>query len=192
MKELVRKAYYRGGKSERQIARDLGIHRKTVKQLLKEDGGTPPSFQRKNWVSPVMGPYLPIIEAWLKEDESSPRKQQHTSKRIYERLVEEHQFSGSYRRVAKVVAKLRQKPKEVFLPLAFEPGEMAQVDWIEDLRVVIAGKLCKVQVLNLVLNYSGSVYCEAFEHARQEAFFQGQRNALSSGVGFLRQSHMTI
>ena len=76
-----------------------------------------------------------------------------------------------------MVAAIRQKPKEVYLPLAFQPGEMAQVDWIEDLRVVIAGKLCKVQVLNAVLNYSGIVYCEAFEHARQEAFFQGQRQA---------------
>ena len=54
MKELVRKAYYLDRKSERQIARDLRIHRKTVKQLLKEDDGTPPSFQRKNWESPVI------------------------------------------------------------------------------------------------------------------------------------------
>jgi hypothetical protein len=35
------------------------------------------------------------------------------------------------------VAAFRQKPKEAFLPLAFQPGEMAQVDWIEDLRVII-------------------------------------------------------
>lgn len=177
MKELVRKAYYRDGKSKRQIVRELGIHRDTVSRLLSEENGQPPAFKRQGWSQPVMGPFIPIIEAWLKADETAPRKQQHTAKRIFDRLVEEHQFPGSSRRVREVVAVIRQKPKEAYLPLVFEPGEMAQVDWIEDLRVVIAGKPCKVQVLNLVLNYSGSVYCEAFEHARQEAFFQGQRNA---------------
>lgn len=177
MKELVRKAYYREGKSKRQIVRELGIHRDTVSRLLSEEDGQPPAFKRQEWSYPVMGPFIPVIEAWLQEDEQAPRKQQHTAKRIFDRLVEEHQFTGSYRRVREVVAAIRQKPKEAYLPLAFEPGEMAQVDWIEDLRVVIAGKPCKVQVLNAVLNYSGSVYCEAFEHARQEAFFQGQRNA---------------
>lgn len=177
MKELVRKAYYREGKSKRQIARELGIHRDTVSRLLCEADGQSPGFKRQEWSYPVMGPFIPIIEAWLKEDETAPRKQQHTARRVFDRLVEEYQFPGSYRRVREVVAAIRQKPKEVFLPLAFQPGEMAQVDWIEDLRVVIAGKLCKVQVLNAVLNYSGSVYCEAFEHARQEAFFQGQRHA---------------
>jgi len=91
--------------------------------------------------------------------------------------VEEHQFSGSYRRVLEVVAKFRQKPKEVFLPLAFQPGEMAQADWVEDLRVVIGGQLRLVQVLLLVMNYSGSFYCEAFENMKQEAFFQGHRHA---------------
>lgn len=177
MKERVRKAYHRDRKSKRQIAREFGIHRDTVSRLLSGDANEAPRLQRQTWTAPVLGPFLPVIEAWLKEDEASPKKQRHTAQRIYERLVEEHEFKGSDRRVREVVAAIRQKPKEVFLPLAFEPGEMAQVDWIEDLRVVIAGTLRKVQVLNVVLNYSGSVYCEAFEHARQEAFFQGQRNA---------------
>ncbi len=92
-------------------------------------------------------------------------------------MLVEYQFPGSYRRVLEVVAQLRQKPREVFLPLAFQPGEMAQVDWIEELRVMIAGRLCRVQVLLLVLNYSGSFYCEAFENMKQEAFFQGHRHA---------------
>lgn len=149
-----------------------------MRKVVTQAQVTVPEYKRSKPIqAPVMGSFIPIIEAWLEEDNRAPRKQQHTSKRIYDRLVEEHQFKGSERRVREVVAALREKPKEVFLPLAFEPGEMAQVDWIEDLRVVIAGKLCKVQVLNLVLNYSGSVYCEAFPHARQEAFFQGQRNA---------------
>jgi hypothetical protein len=35
-----------------------------------------------------------VIEAWLEADSRAPRKQKHTSKRIYGRLLEEHQFLG--------------------------------------------------------------------------------------------------
>jgi transposase len=178
VREVIRKAKFKDGKSNRQIALELGISRNTVKRVVSQEKVTIPVYRRTQPVQyPIMGPYLGLIEDWLREDMASPRKQRHTGKRIYDRLVEEYQFPGSYRRVLEIVAKFRQKPKEVYLPLAFQPGEMAQADWIEDLHVLIAGKPCKVQVLNLVLNYSGSVYCEAFEHARQEAFFQGQRQA---------------
>lgn len=178
VQEAIRKAKFKDGKSNRQIATELGISRNTVKKVVTQEKVTVPEYRRTQPIQfPVMGSVLGIIESWLEADSRAPRKQQHTAKRIYDRLVEEYQFQGSERRVREVVAALREKPKEAYLPLAFEPGEMAQVDWIEDLQVVIAGKPCKVQVLNLVLNYSGSVYCEAFEHARQEAFFQGQRNA---------------
>lgn len=178
LQEAIRKAKFKDGKSNRQIASELGISRNTVKKVVTQERVTIPEYRRTQPIRfPVMGSFIPIIEAWLEADSRVPRKQQHTSKRIYDRLVKEHQFQGSERRVREMVAALREKPKEVYLPLAFEPGEMAQAGWIEDLRVVIAGRPCKVQVLNLVLNYSGSVYCEAFEHVRQEAFFQGQRNA---------------
>lgn len=178
LQEAIRKAKFKDEKSNRQIALELGISRNTVRKIVTQARVTVPEYKRSKPIqAPVMGSFIPVIEAWLEADRRAPRKQQHTSKRIYDRLVEEYQFQGSERRVREVVAALREKPKEAYLPLAFEPGEMAQVDWIEDLRVMIAGRLCKVQVLNLVLNYSGSVYCEAFEHARQEAFFQGQRNA---------------
>lgn len=180
LQEAIRKAKFKDGKSNRQIALELGISRNTVKKVVTQARVTVPEYKRSKPIqAPVMGPFIPVIEAWLAADSRAPKKQQHTSKRIFDRLVEEYQFPGSERRVREVVAALREKPKEPYLPLAFEPGEMAQVDWIEDLRVVIAGKPCKVQVLNLVLNYSGAVYCEAFTHARQEAFFQGHAHAFA-------------
>lgn len=107
MKELVRKAYYRDQKSKREIAHELGIHRDTVSRLLKLEPSEIPKLQRKNWHSPVMSPYMAVIKAWLEMDTLAPRKQQHTANRIYDRLVEEYQFQGSYRRIREVVAELR-------------------------------------------------------------------------------------
>lgn len=175
--EAVRKACLRDGKSQRAVARELGIARNTVGKLLKETA--PRAYQlRKAKNKPVTGTYLGVIEAWLQADEASPRKQRHTAQRIYARLREEYGFTGSERRIREVVAELKQKPREVFLPLGFEPGEMAQVDWAE-VTVNLSGVRTKIQLFCLVLNYSGSLYCQAFERANQEAFFEGHTQAFA-------------
>lgn len=175
MKEIIRKACLRDGKSKRAVARTLGMSRNTVRKLLKEPGV--PAYQLKeSKPKPVMGVFIPIIEAWLKQDEAAPRKQRHTAKRIYDRLVQEHGFQGSERRVREIVAQLREKPRESFLPLAFAPGEMAQVDWVE-VWVSLKGVLQKLYVFVLTLNFSGGIYVEAFDCMVQEAFFQGHHNA---------------
>lgn len=181
IQEAVRKAYYRDSKSIRRIVRELGIARNTVRKILFMENPGPPRYRlNQNKPKPVLDPFMPIIEGWLDEDERSPRKQRHTARRIYGRLREEYGFGGSERRIREVVAELRQKPKEVFLPLAFEPGEMAQVDWAE-VTVNLLGVRTKIQLFCLVLNYSGTLYCQAFERANQEAFFEGHTQAF----GFL-------
>lgn len=91
---------------------------------------------------------------------------------------DEYEYSGSERTIRDYVAKVRQQPKEVFLPLAFEPGEMAQVDWAE-VTIYLNRVPTKVYLFCFVLNYSGALYCEAFSRAHQEAFFQGHANAFS-------------
>ena len=184
MQEIVRKAYIRDGKSKRQIARELGIHRDTVTRLLKYEAGEPPRYHlSRSKDKPVVGRYLSIIEAWLEADRSAPPKQRHTAHRIWERLCEEYGFAGSERRIREVVAELRQKPKESYLPLGFEPGEMGQMDWIEDMRAEIAGEMCLVQVFGMVLNHSGDLYFEGFLRATQEAFFQGHAHSFESFGG---------
>ena len=121
---------------------------------------------------------IPLIEAWLGQDEAAPRKQQHTAKRIYDRLRDEYALTGSERRVREYVAECRKRPKEVFLPLPFEPGEMTQLDWAE-VSIEMQGVRRKVRLFCLVLKYSGAFYCEAFERANQESFFQGHANAFA-------------
>ena len=177
--EAVRKAYYRDKKGIRQIGRELGIARNTVRKILAEEEAKPPQYRlEKSKAKPVLDPVIPLIEAWLSQDAQAPRKQQHTARRIYQRLRDEHAFTGSERRVREYVAECRKRPKEVFLPLAFEPGEMAQVDWAE-VTIESQGLRRKVQLFCLVLNYSGAFYCEAFERANQESFFQGHANAFT-------------
>jgi transposase len=176
--EAVRKACLRDGKSQRAVSRETGMARNTISKLLKTPERPRYHLSRPR-VRPVLQDYAPIIEAWLEEDERAPRKQQHTAKRVYDRLVAEHGFPGSERSVRRYVAEVRETVRESHVPLAFEPGEMAQVDWIEKVTVQLAGQVCKVYVFGMVLNYSGGIYFEAFDCLKQEAFFQGHANALA-------------
>jgi hypothetical protein len=45
-------------------------------------------------VKPELGPFIGIIDAILAADKGRPKKQQHTSKRIFERLRDEHGYAG--------------------------------------------------------------------------------------------------
>lgn len=176
-KELVRKAYHRDGKSQRQIARELGLHRDTVRKLLAKDAEEIPHYkQREKKHRPVLGPYVAIIDQWLQEDEQAPRKQRHTAKRIFERLKDEYGFEGGYSTVKDYLVQVRKKPVQVYLPLAFQPGEMGQVDW-GTVEAVIAAVRQKLQLFTLVLNYSGAHYVQAFDRQNQESFFEGHANA---------------
>jgi len=78
-----------------------------------------------------LSPYRDIVLKWLTEDKKAPHKQQHTAKRVHDRLEElyPNEFDAHKRSVRKFVAKLRKELVMVtdgFLPLEHPPGE-AQV-----------------------------------------------------------------
>ena len=88
--EHIRTAHRVYQKSIRQIARETGHTRKTVRKALQ---GLSPKYRRKeNPACAVMDSVAEIVERWLKADQEEPRKQRHTAHRIYTRLVEEHSF----------------------------------------------------------------------------------------------------
>jgi transposase len=110
MKELVLIAFHRKKKSKSEISRQFGLSRKTVRKLLNMRPDEMPGYRlKKGKKRAVLGPFIPLIETWLKLDEDAPRKQHHTAKRIYDRLREEYAFSGSERTVREYVAKVRPK-----------------------------------------------------------------------------------
>ena len=174
-KEQIRRLYFIKRHSIRRIAQEHHHSRKTVKKSI-EDASVPEYRLSVPKPYPVMGPYLPVIERWLKEDISRPKKQRHTAHRIYERLVDEHGFNGSERTVREHVSRLRQDFSEIAIPLEFDPGSDAQGDWGEAL-IYLEGKPVTAQAFCMKLNYSGKPFVMAFPTQRQEAFFEGQRQA---------------
>jgi transposase len=104
-KETIRRLYFIKRHNVRQIAKELGHSRKTIKKAIA-DVSAPQYRLAAGRPNLVMGPYLNTIKTWLEVDKSRPAKQRHTAYRIYVRLVSECGFTGAERTVRELVAKL--------------------------------------------------------------------------------------
>lgn len=159
-KEQIRRAYYIEGKSIRQIQRETGYHRETIRKAL-EDGEAPKYILQEPRPSPVLDPVKGIIDQWLAEDQNRPPKQRHTAKRIYERLTTEHHFTGAESTVRRYVGQRRKQMRsQVFIPLSYAPGQTAQVDFGQA-QVVIADEQLTAQLFCLRLGYSKQPFVTA-------------------------------
>jgi transposase len=91
----------------------------------------PPGYRRiRRPARPKLDPFTGIIDSILVEDEGRPRKQRYTSQRIFERIRDEHGYSGGITMVKDYVLARRLRRCEVFVPLRHDPGH-AQVDFGE-------------------------------------------------------------
>jgi len=174
--EQIRRAYHVDRKSIRQIARELHVSRRTVDKALMTAQPTPYTLTKPR-TAPVLGPYQAQIVAMLAENAHLRPKQRYTSHKIYEQIWAAG-YRGAEATVRVFVARTRrdqQRPK-LFLPLAFDPGIDAQVDWGEA-EVIIAGIRQTVQVFVLRLGYSRKIFVRAYPTQKQESFFEAHVHA---------------
>jgi transposase len=172
----VRHAVRIEGLSERAAARRFGIDARTVNKMMKFS--VPPGYRRsKPPVKPKLGPFIAIIDATLAADKSRPKKQQHTSKRIFERLRDEHGFTGGITIVKDYIALCRQRSQEMFVPLVHPPGH-AQADFGEAIGI-IGGVERKIHFLAFDLPHSDACFVVAYPAETTEAFCDGHVRAFA-------------
>ena len=129
----VRRAVNVEGLSRREAGRRFGVDPRTVKKMLAFS--VPPGYRRsKPPVRPKLGPFTAIIDHILEEDKRRPAKQQHTSKRIFERLRDEHGYRGGITIVKDYVAGAASGSGRCSSRCA-RPGH-AQADFGEALAVI--------------------------------------------------------
>lgn len=168
----IRRLQLEGITSQRAAAKQLGISRNTVKKYW--EGNTVP-WDRKTYSreAVIMTPeVIQFITACLDEDEREKlKKQRHTARRIYQRLVEELGFCGSESSVRNMVHDMRAARKEtkVFVPLKFAPGEAIQIDWGEA-TVYINGEKQVVNLFCARLCHSCAPYVLAYRRQNLESF----------------------
>ena len=104
----VRHAVMIEGLSQREAARCFGIDPRTVRKMLSYS--VPPGYVRtRPPVRPKLDPFIGIIDRILEEDKDRPKKQRHTSKRIFERLRDEYGFTGKITIVKDYICGVRQR-----------------------------------------------------------------------------------
>ncbi|MDQ3937823.1 MAG: IS21 family transposase [Chloroflexota bacterium] len=172
--EQIRRDREREGLSIRALAERHGVHRRAVRQALAS--AVPPA--KRSPVSrpaPRLGDYRELIDGWLIADRDAPRKQRHTAKRIWRRLVDEYGVDVAETTVRDHVRKRRrelgQAVGEVFVPQAHAPGRTAEVDWGEA-TIELAGARTVVHLFFMRSCFSGAAFSMASPVETQQAFLE--------------------
>jgi transposase len=175
------------GLGVRALARKYEVHRRTVRVAL--DSPVPPERKEPARAAPVRESVAGWIDEMLREDLEAPRKQRHTSRRIFERLRDEHDAAVSYSYVCKYAGPRRAQIEAEhrdraggaggaagFVPQAKEPGAEAEVDF-GDVEVRLAGQLVTCRLFAYRLSYSGRGVHRVYATQAQEAFLEGHVTA---------------
>lgn len=154
-----------------EISEKTGSDPKTIRKYLSQDDFSPvPPIAQEN--PSKLDPFKPVIQEWLEEDKKHWRKQHHTAQRIYERLTEEHSYTGSYSIVQRYLKKCRsQRVEKANLELVWDPGP-AQVDFGEA-DFYEAGTLIRKKYLTVSFPYSNDGYSQVFGGETAECVCQG-------------------
>ena len=168
----IRRLQLEGVTSQRAAAKRLGISRNTVKKYW--EGNAVPWDRKEYSRDPAVmtTDVVQFITSCLDEDDRERvKKQRHTARRIYQRLVEEYGFTGSESSVRNVVHDMRAARKEtkVFVPLKFAPGEAVQIDWGEA-TVYMNGEKLVINLFCARLCHSCAPYVIAYKRQNLESF----------------------
>lgn len=185
----IRRLQLEGVTSQRRAATLLGISRNTVKKYW-EGNAVPWERQTYEREAAVLTPeVVRFIENCLEADaQERVRKQHHTARRIYNRLVEECGFTGSESSIWKAVHKLRAQrgAVETYVPLRFVPGSAMQVDWGEAV-IYLGGQRMAVNLFCARLCFSCAPFVIAYERQNLESFLDALTRAIQFFGGVPRQ-----
>ena len=172
----IRRRVLVDGLGKRAACRQYDIHWDTLQKILEHP--EPPGYRRTApRPRPKLDPFLGVIHQILQDDKTAPKKQRHTTRRIFERLRDEHGYKGGLSIVKEAVAAWKARSAEVFVPLAHPPGE-AQVDFGEA-EVTLDGRPTKVALFVLTLPFSDATFVRAFPRECTEAFLEGHVRAFA-------------
>ena len=164
------------GRSRRQVARELGISRLTVRKYLTE--AVPIRRETQPRPRPVWDPVRERVQTLLTESSQwTGGKQRLTATRLHELLVAEGHRVG-VTLVKEAVAEWKRQRREVFVPLTYRPGDLAEVDFFEVL-VDVEGTRRKAWLFLLRLMYSGRDFAWIYERQDQVSFLDGHVRAFA-------------
>lgn len=179
--------------SKRRVARELGLDRGSVRRYWPAAGSKPAISTSGSEDDSGSKPSAISIVGWSAG--SKPGRHSHcvpfkdvirkaceqalSAQRIYQDLVLDHQFAGSYQSVKRFVRQLERVVPLPFRRMESGAGDEAQVDfgqgaWIQD---EITGKRRRPHLFRLVLSHSRKGYAEVVWRQNTETFLRCLENA---------------
>jgi transposase len=157
------------GVSQREIARRLGINRRTVARLSASEG--PPRYRRAPAGS-QLDPLEPVVRRLVEE---WPRIK---APRVTEILRSDYGYTGSVRLVQAHLQRLRQPTARPAQRTGYRPGQVLQLDWAElPTRPQVAGRERRVYALVGSLPYSSAQTAFFSLDMTIESFLEGHARA---------------
>ena len=174
-KQKIIIAYYREKKSQRRIAREVGLNRRTVARYIKDYDqkraqlmAAADNSQREELTADIIQTpsydassrkkvklteeILTRIQFYLQQNEQKKKegkgKQQKKKIDIFEALQEEG-FAIGYTTICNTIRRIQKESREAYIRQEYAPGEVCEFDWGE-VRLTIAGKsrICQMAVFS--------------------------------------------
>ena len=176
----IRREHFVKGKTIKEIVRDLGISRNTVRKALRSEE-TSFVYGRDTQPLPKLGPWSKKLDDLLETNAKKPARERLTLIRVFEDL---HGlgYEGGYDAVRRYARKWRDEQGALtaaaYVPLSFDPGEAYQFDWSHEI-VLLDGVTTIVKVAHMRLCHSRMIFVRAYPRETQEMVFDAHERAFS-------------
>ncbi len=163
------------------VAAKFGVHRRVVRQAIAS--ALPPAHRYPPRAKPKLGVVADFIDKVLDEDRRAPRKQRHTARRLYRRILTEFPDATVAESTVRNHVRERKRQmgllrRETFVPQSYGWAQEAQVDWYEA-WVDLGGERTRMQVFAMRSMASGAAFHRAYPHATQQAFLEAHEHAFA-------------
>ena len=182
----IRRMYFRDKLSLREITRQTGLSRNTIRQWLRNDGVVEPRYpKRHSQPAGQLDSYKSQLESWLRTDSHRPKRDRRTAKALF-LLLQARGYRGSYSQVARYTQAMRasaaQPSRKAFVPMQFAPGEAFQFDWSCE-YAVIGGVRKRLEVAHAKLTHSRVFWLVAYPTQSHEMLFDAHARAFAAFGG---------
>lgn len=176
----IRRMHYVQNKGFKTIARELGLSKNTVKEVIRKNK-TSLNYQRQQSHYPALEAYKERLIERLKSDMKGPARFRRTAKKYHEEIVQEG-YKGQYGAVNNFINGWKRSQNSSshtgFIPLSFAPGEAFQFDWSTE-EIELAGQLTRIKVAQLRLCHSRFFLTIAYPNEQLEMLLDAHDQAFS-------------
>ena len=185
----IRRMHIRDHIPVRQIARQTGLSRNTIRNWLRQTEVIEPAFHKRPKRS-IVDPWADQLRQWLQADNHRLKRERRTALALH-KGIQAQGYPGSYNRVCAFVKHWRAEEfahpnRTAYVPLTFALGEAFQFDWSVE-YVFIGGLRRRLEVAHTKLCASRAFWLTAYYTQSHEMLFDAHTQAFSAFGGVPRR-----